>query len=151
MVACKAGAFQPSLAPVQSQVNDEGEGDSRMFNFVRENPREQGVDCVRRIDSEGHLCGALSAVQMLAHCLGNLQSLLSWYGRTEFLWHLYMIMGSCASQRPCPLCRTHIQVNEWPGPGQHAGSIKACVLIRAYIPICSSDQAVKSLLSRVRC
>ena len=56
-VACKAGTLQPSLASVQSQVNDEGEGDSRMFNFVRENPHEQGVDCIRRIDSKGHLCG----------------------------------------------------------------------------------------------
>ncbi len=56
-MACKAGTHQPSLPPVQSQVNREGEGDSRIFNFVRENPHEQGVDCIRRIDSKGHLCG----------------------------------------------------------------------------------------------
>jgi hypothetical protein len=56
-MACKAGTHQPSVPPVQSQVNREGEGDSRMFNFVRENPHEQGVDCIRRIDSKGHLCG----------------------------------------------------------------------------------------------
>ncbi|CAK0772895.1 hypothetical protein CVIRNUC_004010 [Coccomyxa viridis] len=48
--------FPPGCA-FESQVNDEGEGDSRMFNFVRENPHEQGVDCIRRIDSKGHLCG----------------------------------------------------------------------------------------------
>ena len=66
-VACKAGTLQPSLAPVQSQVNEEGEGDSRMFNFVRENPHEQGVDCIRRIDSKGHLCGE-AALCSLAAC-----------------------------------------------------------------------------------
>ncbi|CAL5218648.1 g351 [Coccomyxa viridis] len=48
--------FPPGCA-FESQVNDEGEGDSRMFNFVRESPHEQGVDCIRRIDSKGHLCG----------------------------------------------------------------------------------------------
>ena len=42
---------------VQSQVNSEGEGDSRMFNFCREHSR-RGVDTVQRIDSQGHLCGA---------------------------------------------------------------------------------------------
>ena len=68
--ACKAGTFQPSLAPVQSQVNDEGEGDSRMFNFVRESPHEQGVDCIRRIDSKGHLCGELLLpLTCSLHCL----------------------------------------------------------------------------------
>ena len=44
---------------VQSQVNDEGEGDSRMFNFERDSPSQRGVDTVRRIDSKGHLCGLM--------------------------------------------------------------------------------------------
>ena len=43
---------------LQSQVNEEGEGDSRMFNFCR-TPRQRGVDTVKRIDSKGHLCGVL--------------------------------------------------------------------------------------------
>ena len=70
-VACKAGTLQPSLAPVQSQVNEEGEGDSRMFNFVRENPHEQGVYCIRRIDSKGHLCGEAACCSSAA-CSTNL-------------------------------------------------------------------------------
>ena len=45
------------LLCLQSQVNEEGEGDSRMFNFCR-TPRQRGVDTVKRIDSKGHLCGA---------------------------------------------------------------------------------------------
>ena len=65
-VACEAGTLQPSLASVQSQVNHEGEGDSRMFNFVRENPHEQGVDCIRRIDSKGHLCGEAGCCTLAA-------------------------------------------------------------------------------------
>ena len=71
-VACKAGTLQPSLAPVQSQVNDEGEGDSRMFNFVRENPHEQGVDCIRRIDSKGHLCGEAACCSSAACSISHL-------------------------------------------------------------------------------
>ena len=43
-----------------------------MFNFVRESPHEQGVDCIRRIDSKGHLCGELietpsDPIILLAH------------------------------------------------------------------------------------
>lgn len=42
-----------------------------MFNFVRESPHEQGVDCIRRIDSKGHLCGeatsTLTNTSLLAH------------------------------------------------------------------------------------
>jgi hypothetical protein len=49
---------------MQSQVNSEGEGDSRMFNFCREHSR-RGVDTVQRIDSQGHLCGALAIAPSL--------------------------------------------------------------------------------------
>ncbi len=41
-----------------------------MFNFVRESPHEQGVDCIRRIDSKGHLCGeAFSPLTCPSPCL----------------------------------------------------------------------------------
>ena len=40
-------------------MNEEGEGDSRMFNFCRFSPSQRGVDTVKRIDSKGHLCGLL--------------------------------------------------------------------------------------------
>jgi len=47
------------LHGMQSQVNEEGEGDSRMFNFERDSPSQRGVDTVRRVDSKGHLCGLM--------------------------------------------------------------------------------------------
>ncbi|KAK9915642.1 hypothetical protein WJX75_002060 [Coccomyxa subellipsoidea] len=49
----------PAGCAFESQVNDEGEGDSRMFNFERDSPSKRGVDTVRRIDSKGHLCGLM--------------------------------------------------------------------------------------------
>ncbi|CAL8470134.1 g9676 [Coccomyxa elongata] len=49
----------PAGCAFESQVNEEGEGDSRMFNFERDTPSQRGVDTIRRIDSKGHLCGLM--------------------------------------------------------------------------------------------
>lgn len=139
-MACKAGTFEPSTSPVQSQVNHEGEGDSRMFNFVRESPHEQGVDCIRRIDSKGHLCGktcALAACALLIMIIVCKMLPIHKSGQWLFLVSnaftsavtiaqlpIALLMDRCA----CVLCRPHIQVCQRPGSGQHAGGNKACLL-----------------------
>lgn len=65
---------------MQSQVNGEGEGDSRMFNFYRHSPAQRGVDTVSRVDSKGHLCGAL----LLTRSLARVRTLSTYHWERRF-------------------------------------------------------------------